>query len=135
MNLPYSFNPLFSLLEDLDLTPDNLVTRKIISRQTLEKIINGQQVMLVTPAKICISLGCELTDIIELNYDFNPAEEVDDGTQNYKPWSLEEENKLIDEYQNGFPIEEIAKSLKRSPGAVSSRIGRLIYGRRLEKRQ
>lgn len=135
MNLPYSFEPLFDLLEKLDLTPDDLVTRKTVSQNTIEKIINGQQVMLTTAAKICISLGCDLADIVELNYDYDPSESLDDGTQNYKPWSSEEEEKLIDEYQNDFPVDVIARNLRRSIGAVQSRISRLVYVGKLNRRK
>ncbi len=134
MNLPYSFSPLFSLLEKLDLSTDDLVKRKILSKNTVEKIESGQQVMLATVAKICLGLGCDFSDVIELNYDYDPSEAVDDGTQNYKPWTKEEEERLIDEYQSEFPIADIAKNLNRAPGAVSSRISRLVYSGKVEKR-
>ena len=135
MNLPYSFDPLFDLLEKLEMIPDDLVTRKTVSKITMEKIISGQQVMLATAAKICISLGCDFSDVVELNYDYDPTEVIDDGTQNYKPWSSNEEEKLIDEYRDGFPIDDIAKNLKRSVGAVHSRINRLVYIGKLNRRK
>ena len=134
MNLPYSLEPLFSMLEKLELTPDDLISRKVLSQGTVEKIMGGQQIMLATAAKICLALGCDLTDIVSLNYEYDPSEVVNDGTQNYKPWTLEQEKQLVDEYQNDYPIEEIARSLQRSRSAVSSRISRLIYVGRLEKR-
>ena len=134
MNLPYSFTPLFSFLDSLDLTIDDLVKRGIISRGTAEKIMNGEQVMLATAAKICISIGCDLTDIVALNYSYDFSEAVDDGTQNYKLWTTDEEEQLIEEYEQGFPLSEIAKNLKRSPGAVSSRIKRMIDSKRLSRR-
>ncbi len=134
MNLPYSFEPLFDLLEKLDMTPDDLVSKKILSRSTVEKILSGQQVMLATAAKICVSLGCDFDDIIELKYDYDPAETIDDGTQNYKPWSEEEERILIEEYQNMASLNEIAKKLNRSAGAIGSRIGRLVFAGKMTKR-
>ena len=134
MNLPYSFSPLFSLLEKLDLSTDDLIERKILSKNTVDKIVSGQQVMLATVAKICLGLGCDFSDVVELNYDYDPSATVDDGTQNYKPWTKEEEERLIDEYQNEFPIADIAKNLNRAPGAVSSRISRLVYSGKVEKR-
>lgn len=133
MNLPYSFSPLFSLLEKLDLSTDDLIERKILSKNTVDKIVSGQQVMLATVAKICLGLGCDFSDVVELNYDYDPSATVDDGTQNYKPWTKEEEERLIDEYQNEFPIADIAKNLNRAPGAVSSRISRLVYSGKVEK--
>lgn len=134
MNLPYSFAPLFNLLEKLNLSTDDLIKRKILSKNTVDKIVSGQQVMLATAAKICLGLGCDFSDVVELNFDYDPSETVDDGTQNYKPWTKEEEERLIDEYQNEFPIADIAKNLNRAPGAVSSRISRLVYSGKIERR-
>lgn len=134
MNLPYSFDPLFCLLNKYDLSMEDLVIRNIISKGTAEKILNGNQVMLSTAAKICIGLGCELSDIVELNYAYNPTDVVDDDTQSYKQWTDEEEERLIDEYNNGFSIPEIARNLKRTPSAITSRIKKLISAKRLFKR-
>ena len=53
MNLPYSFTPLYNILEKLDLSTDDLIKRKILSKSTVDKIESGQQVMLATVAKIC----------------------------------------------------------------------------------
>lgn len=134
MNLPYSFAPLFNLLEKLEMTPDDLVKRKILASNTVEKIKSGQQVMLVTASKLCLELGCDFSDILELNYDYDPSDVIDEGSQNYKPWTKEEEEQLIEEYQKGFNISEIAKNMKRAPGAISSRIRRLIFSGMLEQR-
>ena len=134
MNLPYSFTPLYNILEKLDLSTDDLIKRKILSKSTVDKIESGQQVMLATVAKICLGLGCAFSDVVELNYDYDPSNAVDDGTQNYKPWTKKEEERLIDEYQNDFAIADIAKNLNRAPGAVSSRISRLVYSGKVEKR-
>lgn len=134
MNLPYSFAPLFGLLEKFDLSTDDLIKRKILSKRTVDKIESGQQVMLATVAKICLGLGCDFSDVVELNYDYDPTETFDDGTQNYKPWTKKEEERLIDEYQSDFAIADIAKNLNRAPGAVSSRISRLVYSGKVKKR-
>ena len=134
MNVPYSFAPLFTLLEEIDMTIEDLIARKIISKSTAGKIATGQQVMIGTVAKICLELGCDFSDVVELNYDFDPSESVDDGTQSYQRWTEEEDDRLVDEYQKGFPIAEIAKDLNREPGAISSRIKMMVYSGRVEKR-
>ncbi len=135
MNLPYSFSPLFVLLEKLNLSTDDLVTRKILSKSTVEKIETGQQVALASVAKLCLGLGCDFSDVVELNFAYDPSEPLDDGMQNYKPWTKEEEDRLIDEYQDEFPLADIARHLNRAPGAITSRINRLIYAGRIEKRE
>ena len=135
MNLPYTYEPLFQLLDKLDMTLDDLAEKKVLSAGTIEKIATGQQVMAASVAKICLELGCELNDVIALNYDYDPTEIVDDGTQNYKPWTKEDDERLIDEYQNDFPVSVIAHNLTRSPGAVSSRISKLVFSGKLEKRE
>ena len=134
MNLPYSFAPLFNLLEKLEMTPDDLIKSKILSSSTVDKIVSEQQVMLATASKLCLALGCDFSDILELNYNYDPSDVIDDGSQNYKPWTKKEEAQLIDEYQNGFTIAEIAKNMQRTQGAISSRISRLIFSGKLEKR-
>ncbi|AVR47040.1 hypothetical protein C7S20_18300 [Christiangramia fulva] len=43
----------------------------------------------------------------------------------YKPWSSEEENLLIQLYNQDFTIKEIAQKLKRQNGAIKSRLRKL----------
>lgn len=38
------------------------------------------------------------------------------------PWTQEEHQKVIDDYQNGTPISHIAKEHQRTPGAIRSRL-------------
>ncbi len=47
------------------------------------------------------------------------------GTQYYKPWSKEDDQKLADLYQSGAPLPEIAGTLERKMGAIVSRIDKL----------
>lgn len=43
----------------------------------------------------------------------------------YKPWSKDEENKMISLYDNGKTIKEIAEILGRKNGAISSRLRKI----------
>ena len=70
--------------------------------------------MTATIAKICLGLGCDFNDVVALNYDYNPADGINARTNNKQLWSQEEEALLIDEYNDGFSIMEIANGLNRS---------------------
>ncbi len=39
-----------------------------------------------------------------------------------KPWTVYEQNKVINEYRRGHSISKIAKGHKRTPGAIKSRL-------------
>ena len=140
MNLPYTFEPLFDFLAQLDMTLDDLVSHNFLSQRALEKIKNGQPVSLATAAALCISLGCDITDIVALNYAYNPAELSDeiktvasagDTTPTkstrigYNPWTEEEEERLIEEYNRGEKLSAIAKKHNRTRGGIIARINRL----------
>ena len=139
MSLPYTFEPLFDFLEQLDITLDDLVAQNMLLKQTADKIKNGQPVMLSTAAKLCISLGCDMSDIVALNYAYDPSEQ-DEALKNepvvnvsttknerigYNPWTEEEEERLIEEYYRGEKLTEIAKKHNRTRGGIVARINRL----------
>lgn len=132
MNLPYSFDPLLDLLEKLNMTPDDLVKGKHLSRSTVEKIINHQQVMLATVAKLCISLGCEFSDVVAINYAYDPTvKTTENAMRNYEAWTQEEEEYLVEAFFSGAELDSIAEKLKRSRGAIQSRINWLSLSGRL----
>lgn len=135
MNMPFTYDPLFEILDECDMTLDDLYRNKIVSDKTVQMIGDGQQITLSSVAKICRYLGCEFNDVISLNCDYDPNMKMDDGTQNYKEWTPEETMQLIDEYINGFPINTIAKNMGRTSGAISSRISKLIFSGKVERRQ
>ena len=148
MDLPYTFEPLFAFLEQLDMTPEDLVSQKILLESTLEKIVNGQPVTLSTVAKLCIYLGCDFSEIVSINYAYDSNEQIEQieptepvpatstiptitGRQGYNRWTKEEEDRLIEEYNRGENLVMIAKTHNRSHGAISTRINRLIEWGRL----
>lgn len=135
MNLPYTFEPLFDYLEKLDMTLDDLVIQKILSKSTVEKIANGQNVMTSTLAKLCIELGCEFPDVIAINYAYDPNEKQESDRQDYMPWSNEEEERLIDAYKEGVDMDTIVREFKRTRGAISSRLNRLEVAGRINRRK
>ncbi len=128
------------------MTPDDLVSLQYLSEQTVKKILNGESVSLSTVATLCISLGCELTDIVALNYAYNPAEmkELTKSSESasdtsrtqkervgYHLWTKEEEDQLIEEYTRGEALAEIAKKHRRTTGGIVARINRLIEAGRI----
>ena len=141
MNLPYTFEPLFEYLEQLDMTPEDLVSQKFLSAETLKKIVNGEPVQLSTAAALCITLGCELPDIVALNFAYNPAA-LNAATEElkpvkpkapakkdrvgYHPWTKEEEAQLIAEFKSNEKLSEIAKKHNRTKGGIVTRINRLL---------
>lgn len=42
-----------------------------------------------------------------------------------KPWTLEEDNMLIEAYRNGATLTDLAKTHNRSRGAITSRLSKL----------
>jgi hypothetical protein len=52
----------------------------------------------------------------------------------YEPWTMEDDERLRDRYQEGFDIPALARVFQRKEGAIESRLKRLgLYGRE-EKR-
>ena len=69
MQQAYSYKPLFDLLHSLGLTTEDLVTHNIISKNIKERIEAGMPISLCAASKICVALGCGLSDIISVNQD------------------------------------------------------------------
>lgn len=60
-----SYKPLFKLLIDKEIKPNQLVKDGVFSRSTLLKINKGEYVSLEILEKICKYLNCTLDDIVE----------------------------------------------------------------------
>ncbi|MEM6628489.1 MAG: UvrD-helicase domain-containing protein [Bacteroidota bacterium] len=56
---------------------------------------------------------------------FSPQKDNTSKTNAYKRWSYQEENQLKEWYEAGETVTEIAKKLKRKPGAVYARIKKM----------
>ena len=42
-----------------------------LGESTVEKLINGDRVMISVITKLCIILGCDLNDIVAINYEWD----------------------------------------------------------------
>ena len=62
-----SYNKLWKLLIDKNITKTELKTLAGVSSNTIAKLGRGDSVTTDTLAKICVALGCDITDIMELN--------------------------------------------------------------------
>lgn len=60
-----SYKPLFKLLIDKEIKPNQLVKDGILSRSTMLKINKGDYVSMEILEKICKYLNCTLNDIVE----------------------------------------------------------------------
>lgn len=66
MIMALSYNKLWKLLIDKGLNKTELREKTGISQATLAKLVKGENVNTETLEKICISLGCEIGDIVEI---------------------------------------------------------------------
>lgn len=62
--------------------------------------------------------------IIELDNKHKTQQKTDRKNAG-KPWTEEEEKRLIDEYHEGLKVKDMAKSHGRSNGAITSRLVKL----------
>lgn len=69
MNNTFSYAPLFSLLDKLQLTPITFAKTCNLAEKTVLKIYSNEPIMISSVCKIAIKLGVELQDIIEINYN------------------------------------------------------------------
>jgi DNA-binding Xre family transcriptional regulator len=61
-----SYNKLFKLLIDKGITKTELRTLAGVSSNVIAKLGRGDSVTTDTLSKICLALGCDITDIMEL---------------------------------------------------------------------
>lgn len=63
--MPFSYNPLWKLLIDENMTKEDLRKKIGISSATLAKMGKGEHVSMEVIAKICTLFDCQPGDIIE----------------------------------------------------------------------
>lgn len=61
----FSYSPLWKKLIDLNINKTQLAEKSNITRATIAKMSKNQYVDMSTLDKICSSLNCEISDIIE----------------------------------------------------------------------
>jgi DNA-binding Xre family transcriptional regulator len=61
-----SYKKLWKLLIDKDMKKKELVAKAGVSDTVIAKLGKGQNVTVETLAKICVTLDCEITDIMEI---------------------------------------------------------------------
>lgn len=63
--MKFSYKPLWKLLIDRDMTNKDLMTNANISKSTLHKLRNNKNVTTDVLLRICNTLKCDLSEIIE----------------------------------------------------------------------
>ena len=61
----FSYKNLFKKLIDLDMTNNELMEKAIVSKSTFYKIKNGQNVTTDVLLRICNTLDCDISEIVE----------------------------------------------------------------------
>ncbi len=75
----FNYEPLYTTMRDMGISFDDLRKQAKLGPQTVEKLINGDRVMISVIAKLCLVLGCDYSDVVGLNYE----------------WDIENDNKDI----------------------------------------
>lgn len=60
-----SYKPLWKLLIDRDMTKKALMLKAGISKSTMDKMGRGEKVSLDVIDRICCSMDCDISDVIE----------------------------------------------------------------------
>lgn len=63
--LKFSYKKLFKKLIDLEMKSTELMDKAQISKSTFYKIKNGQNVTTDVLLRICNTLGCDISDVME----------------------------------------------------------------------
>lgn len=61
----FSYKNLFKKLIDLDMTNNELIEKANVSKSTFYKIKNGQNVTTDVLLRICNTLDCDISEIVE----------------------------------------------------------------------
>ncbi|MDD3049255.1 MAG: helix-turn-helix transcriptional regulator [Bacilli bacterium] len=64
--MPISYNKLWKLLIDKNLKKTDLILKANISANVLARLGKNEAVKLESLEKICITLGCDIGDILEI---------------------------------------------------------------------
>ena len=70
-----SYKPLMKLLIDRDMNTTELSKQAGISSSTMSEIRAHRSVTLETVLKICVALGCNIEDVVEVEFEYEPTEE------------------------------------------------------------
>lgn len=70
----FDYSPLFELLSNLGLSLEDFRKRCKLAESTVYKISIGKPIMISSICKICILLGVELSDVIAINYQWQPKD-------------------------------------------------------------
>lgn len=62
----FSYKKLWKLLIDRDMKKKDLCTKAGISTATMSKLVKGESVTTESILKICVALGCDTSDIMEI---------------------------------------------------------------------
>lgn len=62
-----SYKKLWKILIDRDMNKSDLIRQAKITSNIVAKMGNGEDVSMESLRKICIALGCEIGDIMEVN--------------------------------------------------------------------
>ena len=76
-----SYKKLWKLLIDKEMNKQDLREKTKISKATITKMGKNENVNLDVLSKICISLHCDIGDIVEIVPEAIIKEEIDNGTE------------------------------------------------------
>jgi len=67
--MTYSYNKLWKLLIDKNLTKTQLKDKAGVSTNIIAKMGKGESISMDSLAKICVALECSMDDIVEITSD------------------------------------------------------------------
>ena len=82
--LKFSYKKLFKKLIDLEMKSTELMDKAQISKSTFYKIKNGQNVTTDVLLRICNTLNCDISDVIELEREKSSSGEAEDRIKKSK---------------------------------------------------
>lgn len=71
-----SYKPLLKLLVDREMNTTELAKQAGISFSTMAEIRAHRSVTLETILKICVALGCNIENVVEVEFEYEPTDDV-----------------------------------------------------------
>ena len=71
-----SYKPLLKLLVDREMNTTELAKQAGISSSTMAEIRAHRSVTLETILKICVALGCNIENVVEVEFEYEPTDDV-----------------------------------------------------------
>ncbi len=127
MSKVWSYQPLLNLIETRQLDADTLAKSCGMSKDTMAKIMAGEDVKLSTLAKLCLILKCSLDDIVEVHFTEEWEAPKSPNRMSHERWTSIQDEQLIRAIKDGLSLSQIADDLGRSESAVRNRIVRLLF--------